>query len=103
MKSRYWSADFNVLVPVEEKVIPNILKVNLKNSEQNGKDKIRKNKILKNKKIESIINLQEHSKQMIKEQTHGEDLKKLVMNEERKITYAEVLVKGTKGTRKGKI
>ena len=89
--------DFNI---VGEKVIPNILKYNSENSDQNGENKIIKNDVLKNEKVESIVNFKEHSKQMTKEESNGEELKKPVVNKARKVTYAEALLKGTRGKEK---
>ena len=59
-----------------------------------------KNNTLKDKKTGSTVKFKEHSKQMIEEETHGEDLKKPVVNKGKKTTYVEALLKGTKGNEK---
>ena len=70
-------------------------------SDKNGKNKIMEKELLKKEKDESIVNLEEHSKQMTKEDSSGEELKNLVSSKQGKCTYAEMLLKGTeKGEKK---
>ena len=80
---------------VGEKVIPSILKNNLKRSNENGKNKIQNDRLLNKAKNGSITKVRERSEQMSKEDANGEESRNMVLNELKKCTYAEALLKGT--------
>lgn len=78
---------------VGEKVIPSILKNNLKRSNENGKNKIQNDRLLNKAKNGSITKVRERSEQVSKEDANGEESRNMVLNELKKCTYVEALLK----------